>query len=492
MPYPPNRPELDQSDPTDQVVAPPGAEGDPDLGGPTDVVDVAAFVAAMVGDTTGLLTEADLVKVSPPRGLALPRARSVPPPLPGRPARGSSTQLGARGILPPATTQFAAGTVDGEPPMVSAFGAYPVHGVLASGSMGVVYRGEHPTLRCPVAIKTLHPKLQKSPVMVSRFFAEAVATARVAHLNVVRYFDFGYDARGAAYLVTELLDGETLRSRLDCERQLDVALAIEIVVQVGLALTAAHEQGIVHRDLKPDNIYLCATPNPFETPHVKLLDFGVAKVDDHGPGTMHTQQGDLLGTPSYMAPEQGLSASSSDARSDVYSLGCILFEMVCGTLPFGGNLVETLLAHQTSERPAARHYNGRVSEALDALIARMIARAPEERPQSMAEVVEALLVIQEDEASVSIPTPTPWRTVPERLARVTRPCARRATTDWAEARAPRAPTVERATARPPTRPPTRRTRGATAGVDSPPRALYLVLATALVIGVVLGAMLALH
>jgi len=259
----------------------------------------------------------------------------------------------------------------------------------------VVYKGEHPTLHRPVAIKVMHPHLQQDPAVVARFFAEAVATSRINHPNVVSFFDFGYDARGAAYLVIELLEGETLSRRLTRERRLDIATALDIAIQIGLALEAAHAQGVVHRDLKPDNIFLCAGRDGASAPTVKLLDFGVSKVDGHSLGTI-THIGDLLGTPSYMAPEQGLSASDSDARSDLYSVGCVLFEMVCGVRLFAGNMAETLAAHQTSKRPAARVLNPEIPPALDVLIYRLIARDPAARPGSVSEVVRALSSIKVD------------------------------------------------------------------------------------------------
>jgi serine/threonine-protein kinase len=265
-------------------------------------------------------------------------------------------------------------------------GAYRITGVLASGQMGIVYRAEHPSRRRPFAIKAVHGQHETNPAIVARFFAESVVLGRISHPNVVRFHDFGYDAAGSAYLVMELLEGETLTSRLARERRLDATVALDIALQVAQGLAAAHALGIVHRDLKPDNVFLCSNGI------VKLLDFGVAKLEGQGP--THTLQGDLLGTAAYMAPEQGRSASDSDARSDLYSVGCMLFEMVCGVVPFPGSLVETLVAHQTAQRPPARALNASVTGELDALIDRLLARQPAARIQTALELVHALEALE--------------------------------------------------------------------------------------------------
>ncbi len=269
-------------------------------------------------------------------------------------------------------------------------GAYRIIETLAQGAMGIVYRAEN-ARRQPVAIKALQDAKRHDPAIVARFFGESLATSRVTHPNIVRFYDFGYDAQGSAFLVMELLRGETLSQRLARERPLDIPLAVDIACQIAMGLEAAHRQGVIHRDLKPDNIFLSIDPHDPDGVLVKLIDFGVAKVEGQGP--TQTLAGDLLGTPAYMAPEQGRSAADSDARSDIYSLGCILFEMLCGVVPFPGNVVETLVAHQTAERPPARALNPRVPLALDEVVDRLLARDPTQRPQSAAEVAEALTQI---------------------------------------------------------------------------------------------------
>ncbi len=383
---------------------------DDELGGATDMVPSPASERHQITPPVGLPVVEGAWAVD-----ALDESTDVVPPLappailgtprPGRMARGSSTALPdqAKPYAKPrrATTPHTVArenlvqTIRGadledtrpnpvvdQRPACRRLGAYRITGVLASGQMGIVYRGEHPSHRRPFAIKAVHGQHERNSAVIARFFAESVVLARITHPNVVRFHDFGYDAEGSAYLVMELLEGETLTSRLARERRLPVHVAIDIALQIAHGLAATHALGIVHRDLKPDNVFLCSNGT------VKLLDFGVAKLEGQGP--THTLQGDLLGTAAYMAPEQGRSASDSDARSDLYSVGCMLFEMVCGVVPFPGSLVETLVAHQTAQRPPARALNPHVSGELDALIDRLLARDPAARMQTALELVRAL------------------------------------------------------------------------------------------------------
>jgi serine/threonine-protein kinase len=380
----------------------PARRADDDLGDVTDMV-----AADPLEESTALMALAEVARAvhrslpTPPGMMPVPES-----PRSARLARGSSSELGDKTAPHPirrATTQntIARSSIEDTAPnpiviedtrphpapiMVPAkrmLGGYRITGTLASGQMGVVYRGEHPSAKKPpVAIKAVHGQLQTNPAIAARFFAESIVLARIVHPNVVRFHDFGYDASGSAYLVMELLEGETLSGRLARERQLDIAVATDIAMQVTQGLAAAHAQGIVHRDIKPDNVFLCRDGR------VKLLDFGIAKIEGQGP--THTLQGDLLGTAAYMAPEQGRSASESDGRSDLYSIGCLLFEMVCGIVPFPGSLVETLVAHQTAQRPPARALNPQVSGGLDTLIDRLLSRDPADRPQTAVDVIRAL------------------------------------------------------------------------------------------------------
>ena len=393
--------ELVTSAPTDRLELPAAELGE----APVEYASAAPTTRTR-SDTLDMLDGPTQVMAQAEVAKGLLRARPLLPGMPPMPtpsrsarlARGSSSELETKKR---ATTQHTVSRAlledtapnpvipdmrpepEPSPAAKKMLGGYRITGVLASGQMGVVYRGDHPTLRKPpVAIKAVHGQLQSNPSIVARFFAESIVLARVVHPNVVRFRDFGYDAEGSAYLVMELLDGETLTSRLARERRLDISVATDIAMQLAMGIAAAHEQGIVHRDIKPDNVFLCSDGR------VKLLDFGIAKIE--GQGATQTLQGDLLGTAAYMAPEQGRAASESDARSDIYSIGCILFEMVCGVVPFPGSLVETLVAHQTAQRPPARALNPDVSVELDAIIDRLLARDPMARPQTAVDVSRVL------------------------------------------------------------------------------------------------------
>ncbi|HWM88536.1 MAG TPA: serine/threonine-protein kinase, partial [Kofleriaceae bacterium] len=226
----------------------------------------------------------------------------------------------------------------------SIVGNYRILEPLANGGMGIVFLGEHLQLGRKVALKFLHERLLSDRWAVSRFFAEAVAASRISHPGAVSVFDYG-SFEGGAYLVMEFLRGETLRARLERERRLPIPRVLDIGVQLALTLAAAHDAGVIHRDLKPDNIHLVPDPSGSGYEYVKVLDFGVAKLTA-GSCVPQTQRGDLLGTPLYMAPEQSVHAGTVDRRCDIYSLGCLLYQLITGLAPFRGSMFEILIAHQ--------------------------------------------------------------------------------------------------------------------------------------------------
>jgi eukaryotic-like serine/threonine-protein kinase len=215
-------------------------------------------------------------------------------------------------------------------------GRYRITGVLGEGGMGIVYAGEQPmgtTIR-KVAIKTLHPHLSKDPSVLARFHRECGTVAQLEHPNTIKFFDFGATDDGTLYIVMEFVSGRPLNDVIAKEGRLGAARVIHIMRQVCGALDEAHQQGIIHRDLKPDNLIL--TNRAGETDVVKVLDFGIAgrtESTDAQKEQKLTQQGMVLGTPPYMSPEQ-FTGKALDARSDIYSLAVVAYEMLSGKLPF--------------------------------------------------------------------------------------------------------------------------------------------------------------
>jgi serine/threonine-protein kinase len=237
--------------------------------------------------------------------------------------------------------------------------------------------------------------------MVGRFMNEALAANAIHHPHIIAIIDVGRlpaDTGGAGlpYLMMEYLEGETLGTRLRRQGKLTLAEAVPLLEQAASALGAAHAQGIVHRDLKPDNLFITSATTTSTAPHehLKILDFGIAKLlREHGPGPSLVETGGaLFGTPTYMAPEQCRGTGPAiDPRADVYALGIIAFEMLCGRPPFVGAAAgEVLLMHVRQAPPPLRDLAPDVPEAVAAVIERALAKAPEQRFPSMAELWAAL------------------------------------------------------------------------------------------------------
>ncbi len=269
-------------------------------------------------------------------------------------------------------------------------GHYRVTARLSAGGMGVVYRAEHELLGKPAAIKLLHPELTTNRDLVDRFFKEAKLTTAVRHAGIVEVFDFGYLDSGHAYLVMELLDGEPLSAAIRRGR-LTSATAVTLMRGVCSALAAAHAKGIVHRDLKPDNIFLVPDADSPLGVRPKLLDFGIAKLTDLGAAGSATRTGAVMGTPTYMSPEQCRGTGDVDQRADLYSLGCMLYELVAGRPPFisqgAGELIgQHLFVQPESPRPHAPE----LLPELERLIMALLAKNPAERPASALELAQRL------------------------------------------------------------------------------------------------------
>jgi serine/threonine protein kinase len=244
-------------------------------------------------------------------------------------------------------------------------GNYVVREILGQGGMGAVYLATHAIIGRQVAIKVLRRELAHDAGQVARFLNEARAAALARHPGIVEVFDVGSLPSGVPYLVMEYLCGESLAQRLLRTGRLEIDQAAAITQQVASALAAAHQIGIVHRDLKPANLFLTFGREQPEMISCKVLDFGIAKLQSATTAVSTTQSGALLGTPLYMSPEQARGVRAGiDHRTDIYSLGAILYQMVCGTPPFvGDGWGDLLLRHMTEEPVRPSQHNPAVSPA---------------------------------------------------------------------------------------------------------------------------------
>jgi len=276
--------------------------------------------------------------------------------------------------------------------------SYRLLSLLGTGGMGVVFHCQHLILGKEYALKLLAAD-KLSAESWSRFQSEAKALARLHHPGVVGIHNMGIDAQECPYYVMDLLEGQSLSQIVKDNRRLPVTRALPIFIQLADALDSAHQQGIIHRDIKPSNVMVLQEKN---SDKVKLVDFGIARLSNRGVGNAFDSQnktaaGTVFGTPYYMSPEQSLG-KPVDHRSDIYSLGCALFEALTGVPPFcGGNAFETILMHQTNEAPSLNsvYPQGKFSSSLETAVAKMLKKDVEERYQSMKQVAHDLSRIQE-------------------------------------------------------------------------------------------------
>ena len=277
-------------------------------------------------------------------------------------------------------------------------GEYVVLDKLGEGGMGAVLKAYHRRMKRLVAIKILPPSWTKSPENVERFLREVEAAARLVHPNVVTAYDAGRH-EGIHYLVMEFIDGEDLATWLRRHGPMSVEQAIDCCLQAATGLQYANTKGVIHRDIKPGNLLLSREGT------VKILDLGLAYLiatpaaDDSTDVERLTVSGQVLGTCDYMAPEQAQNSEEADHRADIYSLGCTLYRLLTGQPPYRGRtLIQVVMAHCNAPIPSLCEARPEVPAALDAIFQKMVAKRPEDRYQSVAEVVAALTAFRKGEA----------------------------------------------------------------------------------------------
>lgn len=269
-------------------------------------------------------------------------------------------------------------------------GRFHLEGLLGVGGMGAVYRARHDVLQRRLAVKVIRRELAGDTGIVQRFRREARAASRIQHPNVVEIVDFGYSDGGQPYLAMELVEGEPLDRVLRRDGPFPVERALGVLAAVASALHAAHLRGVIHRDLKPRNIILSSAP---QQDFVKVLDFGLAKLVGGDVGTYRlTEAGEIFGTPEYMAPEHCLDGDV-DARSDIYSLGVLAFELLAGEPPFRGSPVQIIMGHVEGKVPALAELRDDLPAPVEALVTRCLAKDPQARFQSGEEFARAVEVL---------------------------------------------------------------------------------------------------
>jgi len=268
---------------------------------------------------------------------------------------------------------------------------------IGAGGMGAVYRAKQLGMNRDVAIKVLLRELTENEVVLRRFHLEALAVSKLKHPNTIQIYDFGETADGLLYIAMELLEGRPLAKVLQEEREFAVDRALHIIEQTAKALREAHSKGIVHRDLKPDNIFLQAVGEDGD--FAKVLDFGVAKVaEGDGQQKTLTKAGSIFGTPKYMSPEQSRGAEI-DARSDIYSIGIILYELLTGRVPFNAeNPLGILIKHLQEVPPPFQTLRPDlvVPEQVERFVHRMLAKQADQRPQTAEAVIREIEALRKE------------------------------------------------------------------------------------------------
>ena len=282
------------------------------------------------------------------------------------------------------------------------YGRYEIKRELGKGSMGVVYEAFDPAIGRNIALKVLKPELLENQAYVSRFLKESKAAGALSHSNIVTIFDQGQD-RGTVYLVMEFATGVSLADQITSEQGFPVPKTLHLGIQLADALDYAHTKGIVHRDIKPANIMVQ------EGDRIKITDFGIAHIEDPS-ATLQTQHGEILGTPAYMSPEQ-VKGEPVDNRSDIFSLGIVLYELCTGHRPFTGkNMGEIFQAVGQKEPVQPSQINPDIPETLSKAIMTCLNKVPEKRYQRAQDLKKDLQTILQAATSTGAePSPTPSR-----------------------------------------------------------------------------------
>jgi serine/threonine-protein kinase len=290
-------------------------------------------------------------------------------------------------------------------------GSYRITSKLSTGGMGTVYKAEHALIGKLAAVKVLHPELCNNREIVNRFFNEAKATTTIKHPGIVEIFDFGYMESGDAFIVMEFLEGMSMARRLKHKGRMNEGEAAMVMRGVCNALAAAHAKKIIHRDLKPDNLFLCPDPEAPTGERPKILDFGIAKLTDGAAGQPTvTQTGAVMGTPTYMSPEQCRGTGDIDERADLYSIGCIYYELLTGRPPFANMSAGELIgAHLYIEPEKPTVHEPSVSPESEALIMKLIAKDPAKRPHTARELGLEFATLAKNHGWISHTNPTAFR-----------------------------------------------------------------------------------
>ena len=265
-------------------------------------------------------------------------------------------------------------------------GKYELEELLGEGGMGAVFRARNTTIDMPVAIKVIRTDLNRE-LLSGRLLQEARAAAKLSHPAIVRVFDVGQTSLGDPFIVMELLSGESLSATMEREGRLTSARAVQLLLPIADALSAAHAKGFVHRDVKPDNVFVVVSEEQLQP---KLVDFGIVKLEQRDKDSQLTQVGMVLGSPDYMSPEQARGLENTDLRSDVWSFAVMLYEAIAGETPFSSTNYNALLRMIVEDEPKSLLELKAADAELSAIVARGMSKDPDRRFQSMSQFGRAL------------------------------------------------------------------------------------------------------